>query len=37
MNNYFVSRYGAINEIDFSPILKKIISQSKEKLKDAGD
>lgn len=30
MNNYFVSRYGAINEIDFSPILKKIISQSRE-------
>ena len=30
MNNYFVSRYGAIKEIDFSPILKKIISQSRE-------
>ena len=26
MNNYFVSRYGAIKDIDFSPILEKIIS-----------
>lgn len=25
MNNYFVNRYGAIKEIDFSPILKEII------------
>lgn len=28
MSNYFVNRYGAISEIDFSPILQKIISQS---------
>ena len=26
MNNYFVSRYGAIKDITFSPILEKIIS-----------
>lgn len=26
MNNYFVSRYGAIKDIDFYPILEKIIS-----------
>ena len=26
MNNYFVSRYGAIKDINFSPILEKIIS-----------
>lgn len=25
MNNYFVNRYGAINDVDFSPILEKII------------
>lgn len=25
MNNYFVSRYGAIKEVDFSPILEKIM------------
>lgn len=28
MNNYFVSRYGAIKDIDFSPILEKIVSAS---------
>ena len=26
MNNYFVSRYGAIKDVDFSPILEKIIT-----------
>lgn len=26
MNNYFVSRYGAIKDVDFSPILESIIS-----------
>lgn len=26
MNNYFISRYGAIKEIDFSPIFEKIIA-----------
>ena len=26
MNNYFVSRYGAIREIDFSPILESVIA-----------
>lgn len=26
MNNYFVSRYGAIRDVDFSPILESIIS-----------
>ena len=31
MSNYFVNRYGAISEIDFSPILQKIISQSEVK------
>ena len=25
MNNYFVNRYGAIKEIDFGPLIKKII------------
>lgn len=30
MSNYFVNRYGAINDIDFSPLLKKIVSKSKE-------
>ena len=25
MNNYFVSRYGAIKDVDFSPILEKVI------------
>lgn len=28
MNNYFVSRYGAIKDVDFTPILEKIISGS---------
>jgi len=28
MNNYFVSRYGAIKDIDFSPILEKIVAAS---------
>ena len=28
MNNYFVSRYGAIKDIDFAPIMEKIISES---------
>ena len=27
MNNYFVSRYGAIREVDFSPILKNIVEE----------
>jgi len=31
MNNYFVNRYGAISDVDFSPILEKIISQSEVK------
>jgi len=31
MNNYFVNRYGAINDVDFSPILEKIISASEVK------
>ncbi len=26
MNNYFVSKYGAIKDVDFSPILEKVIS-----------
>ncbi len=30
MNNYFVNRYGAINDVDFSPILEKIISAKEE-------
>ena len=30
MNNYFVSRYGAIKDIDFSPILEQIISEQQE-------
>ena len=25
LNNYFVSRYGAIKDVDFGPILEKII------------
>lgn len=29
MNNYFVSRYGAIRDVDFSPILSAIIGESK--------
>ena len=28
MNNYFVSRYGAIKDIDFGPILERIITGS---------
>lgn len=28
MHNYFVSKYGAIKEIDFSPLIEKIISKS---------
>lgn len=28
MNNYFVSRYGAIKDVDFSPILEKIITEN---------
>lgn len=28
MNNYFISRYGAIKDIDFAPIIEKIISES---------
>ena len=31
MKNYFVNRYGAINDIDFSEILKKIISENEVK------
>ncbi len=30
MSNYFVNRYGAIKDVDFSPILKKIISSQEE-------
>lgn len=30
MRNYFVNRYGAINDVDFSPILEKIISSKEE-------
>ena len=26
MNNYFVSRYGAIKDVDFSPILEKVVA-----------
>lgn len=35
MNNYFVSRYGAIKDVDFSPILEKIIAGS-EAVGDEG-
>lgn len=28
MNNYFISRYGAIKDIDFSPILEKIVDEN---------
>ena len=28
MNNYFVSRYGAIKDVDFSPILEEVIARS---------
>ncbi|MGN1190975.1 MAG: ATP/GTP-binding protein [Candidatus Ornithospirochaeta sp.] len=31
MSNYFINRYGAINEIDFSSILKRIITNSEDK------
>lgn len=31
MNNYFVDRYGAIRDVDFAPILEKIIAESKER------
>ena len=31
MNNYFINRYGAINDVDFSPILEKIILTNEEK------
>ncbi len=31
MNNYFVDRYGAIKDVDFAPVLEKIITQVKEK------
>lgn len=31
MSNYFVSRYGAIEDVDFAPILKKIFKESEEK------
>ena len=39
MNNYFVSRYGAIKDVDLSPILEKIFSESAVKADDckAGD
>lgn len=30
MNNYFVNRYGAIKDIDFSDLLEKIISNKEE-------
>lgn len=30
MNNYFVSRYGAIKDVDFSPILEKVIAGNEE-------
>ena len=29
MNNYFAGRYGAIRDIDFSPMLEKIMLQDK--------
>lgn len=28
MSNYFVSRYGAIDEVDFTPLLKKVVQES---------
>lgn len=28
MNNYFVSRYGAIKDIDFTPLMEKIVAES---------
>ena len=30
MKNYFVSRYGALRDIDFSPIFEDIITESEE-------
>jgi AAA15 family ATPase/GTPase len=30
MNNYFVSRYGAINDVDFSPIFEKLVTVKNE-------
>lgn len=31
LNNYFVNRYGAIKEVDFAPIIEKIIEASRSK------
>ena len=31
LNNYFVNRYGAINEVDFAPIIEKIIEAGRSK------
>ena len=28
MNNYFINRYGAIKDVDFSPILEKVIAEN---------
>ena len=33
MSNYFVSRYGAIKDIDFSPIMEKIMKEAAEEPK----
>lgn len=30
MKNYFVNRYGAINDIDFSPIIEEIVNRKGE-------
>ena len=30
MSNYFVSRYGAIKEVDFAPLLEEIIQKTEE-------
>ena len=30
MKNYFVDRYGAVKNIDFTPIFEKLIFQGKE-------
>lgn len=30
MKNYFISRYGAINDIDFSPVFRELISKKEE-------
>jgi hypothetical protein len=32
MNNYFISRYGAINDIDFGLILEKILDEAVRKM-----